>query len=133
MIIALFLIIVLLFAVILFLYKHYHKVVKQEKKLPDLMFFCDKGHIVAATNQAELIDEITQIPPCYCGSQHVRALANWPFENTEIVPNKVIRCEPAGLQSEIEVFDVSGLFSKDYISQWDINWEEIPKDILGRF
>jgi len=133
MVIALFLIIVLLFAVILLLYKHYHKVVKQEKKLPDLMFFCDQGHIVAATNQAELLDEITQIPPCFCGSQHVRALANWPAENVEIVPNIVIRTERAGLQNEVDVFDVSKLFAKDYTSPWDINWDEIPKDILGRF
>jgi len=103
------------------------------QKLPALMFFCEKGHMVSATNQAEELVEITQIPPCFCGSNHLRAIANWPEENIDIVPNQIIRHERAGLETNIPVYDVSKLFDPEYKTPWDINWDKIPKDILGLF
>jgi hypothetical protein len=103
------------------------------KKLPALMFFCANGHMVSATDQAEELVEINQIPPCFCGSTHLRAIADWPAENTDIVPNEIIRREQAGLENDIQVYDVSKLFDPAYKTPWDINWDEIPNDIIGLF
>ncbi len=99
-------------------------------KVPDLIFFCQNGHIVAATNEAEKLVEMNQIPPCICGANHLRALANWPTENTEIVPIEPIRTEKTWTGEEIDVFDISKLFGDDYKSPWDINWDELPPEIL---
>lgn len=103
------------------------------KKLPALMFFCANGHMISATDQPEELEEITQIPPCYCGCQHLRALANWPVENTDIVPTKILRYEKAGLGGYIPVYDVSKLFASDYETPWDIDWDKIPNELKGRF
>jgi len=104
-----------------------------EKKVPDLAFFCSHGHFVSATNQAELA-EVNQVPPCFCGSRHLRALADWPVKNTDIVP-----LEPIGLikvgaeQKEVEVFQVEKLFAPWFEPDWDIDWDKIPDDIKGAF
>ncbi len=103
------------------------------KKMPDLMFFCEKGHIVAATNEAETF-EINQVQPCPCGSNHFRAVANWPEKGTEIVPKDPIRMEKSWLEEgEIQVFDVSKLFSPNHEPPIDINWDDIPDDLKSRF
>jgi hypothetical protein len=102
-------------------------------KAPDLAFFCENGHLVSATNEAEMV-EIKQIPPCFCGSKHLRALANWPVENQNVVPLQPIGSIKVGFeQIEVDVFDVLRLFAPWFEPAWDINWDKIPDDLKGAF
>lgn len=91
--------------------------------MPDLMFFCEQGHMVSASNETERL-EVYQLNPCpVCGSQHLRAVINWPAENTDIVPEELIKPE-----EDEPVFDVRLLFEDDKKAAWVVHLDQFKRN-----